>query len=264
MKIDASDFAAMRSEMVAEKFSGLDQEARSRAFKRFEANEAAFERWSANQKAGFVNALNRDAQADLAAAMKIDASDFAAMRSEMVAEKFSGLDQEARSRAFKRFEANEAAFERWSANQKAGFVNALNRDAQADLAAAMKIDAGDFAAMRSEMVAEKFSGLDQEARSRAFNRFEANEAAFARWSVNQKAGFTNVLGAQTFERAILQARTFNRLTHAQQRQVWSRLGSDGQFAALRYAGVDANLARGDALQRGDQFERVMQERRANK
>ncbi len=165
---------------------------------------------------------------------------------------------------FKRFEANEAAFERWSANQKAGFVNALNRDAQADLAAAMKIDAGDFAAMRSEMVAEKFSGLDQEARSRAFNRFEANEAAFARWSVKQKAGFTNVLGAKAFERAILQARTFNRLTHAQQRQVWSRLGSDGQFAALRYAGVDVNLARGDALQRGDHFERIMQERRANK
>jgi hypothetical protein len=210
----------------------------------------------------FINLLDRRGRADLAAAMQVDAADLATMRAEMVAEKFSSVGLEARGRAFKRFEANEAAFERWSAHQKADFVNLLDRRGRADLAAAMRFEAKDFDAMRAEFVAEKFSAVGLEARGRAFNRFEANEAAFESWSVHQKAGFSNVLGAKELEHALLQRRTFNRLTQAQQRRVWSRLGSDGQFAALRYSGLEANLARGDALERRDHFDRMMQERRA--
>jgi stress-induced morphogen len=263
MRIDAADLATMRAEAVAEKFSGLDLEARANAFRRFEANETAFEKWTDLQKAYFARLLNRDAQAELAASMRFHAKDFDAMRGEFLAQKFSGVDLEARANAFRRFEANEVAFQKWTPYQMAGFVRALNRDAQAELAASMRFKAKDFDAMRAEMVAEKFSGLDLAARQNAFRRFEANEAAFEKWTDLQRAGYSDLLGAKGLEHALLQRGTFNRLTQAQQRLVWSRLGSDGQFAALRYAGLEADLARGDFLERGEQFERVMAERFAN-
>ncbi len=139
-------------------------------------------------------------------------------------------------------------------------MNTLDRGAQADLAAAMKIDAGDFASMRAEMVAEKFSGLSLQAREQAFERFEASEAAFGKWTSLQKSAFADVLGAKALERAVLQTNSFNRLGEAQQLAVWANLGRAGQEAALRYAGFEADLARGPAMQRQQNFDRYMQER----
>jgi hypothetical protein len=262
MKFEAKDFDAMRAENVAEKISSLNLAARQRAFERFQANEEAFQRWSAAQKASFARVLNNAARAELAAAMKVDAADLATMRAETVAERFDDVGVEARARTFERFQADEEAFQRWSVAQKASFARILSHDARAELAAAMKFDAKDFDAMRAAIVAEKLSGLNLAARQRAFERFGADQADFERWTVHQRAGYSDLLGAKGLEHALLRRGTFDRLTQAQQRTVWSRLGSDGQFAALRYAGLEASVARGNSLERGEQFERILAERGA--
>jgi stress-induced morphogen len=255
-------FEVLTEEQKAELLGRALGSERGIDFEKFEVNEAVFERWSPRQKAGFARVLDNAARAELAAAMRFNAKDFDAMRAEIVAEKFSGLNVAARKSAFERFEANEEAFQRWSVAQRASFARVLDHAARAELAAAMRFNAKDFDAMRAEIVAEKFSGLNVAARKSAFERFEANEEAFQRWSVHQRAGFSYVLGAKGLEQALLRRGTFDRLTQAQQRTVWSRLGSDGQFAALRYGGLEADLARGDSLQRGEQFERMLAERRA--
>jgi len=263
MRIEAGDFANMRAETVARKFGGLDAKTRQGAFGRFEASEEALGRWDAKRTAAFLGALDRAEQERIAAAMRIEASDFANMRAEMVARKFGGLDAKTRAGAFDRFEANEEAFGRWSDRQTASFMRAINRADQERIAAAMRVEAGDFAQMRATMVAEKISALDARTREGAFGRFVADDAAFARRNVAQRAAFTDALGARACERAILQARSFNNLRQEQQLAVWANLGLNGQVAALRYAGLSADdLARVTSMDRRLELDRVMNERRA--
>jgi len=169
------------------------------------------------------------------------------------------MDAEARAEAIGRFDATEA-FARMSAEQQGRFAQSLDLAAQERIANAMRFEAADFGRMNADTLGRAVANMDAEARAEAIGRFEANEATFQRMDNVQRAAFADALGAKAFERAVLQAQTFNRMSEAQQRAVWDNLGRQGQFAALRYAGFNANLARADALQRNEQFERYMQER----
>ena len=124
----------------------------------------------------------------------------------------------------------------------------------------MRLEVADLARMNPEALARGFVNLDAKTRQEAIGRFEASEAAFQRMNDTQRAAFANLLGAQTLERSVLQAQSFNRLTQSQQRAVWTNLGRQGQVAALRYTGLTADLARGNATQRDEQFERFIQQR----
>jgi len=114
--------------------------------------------------------------------------------------------------------------------------------------------------MELSLLAKGVADLDAKTRDLAFSRFEPNEATFQRMDTMQRAAFADVLGAKAFERSVLRANSFNRLSEAQQLAVWATLGRSGQEAALRYAGFEADLARGPAMERQQHFDRYMQER----
>jgi len=217
---------------------------------------------TARQKAGFALALDRAAQEELAAGIRFEATDLERMDAALLASAIDSLDARTRNEAFGRFEGAEA-LERMTARQKAGFALALDRAAQEELAAGIRFEAADLERMDAALLASAIGNLDARARNEAFGRFVATEDAFGRWTSLQKAAFADALGARACGRAVLQARSFNRLSQAQQLEVWSNLGRAGQEAALRYAGLEADLARGTAMQRDVQFEKFMQERRAD-
>jgi hypothetical protein len=149
------------------------------------------------------------------------------------------------------------------AGERANFARALDNDAQAKIAAEMEFERADFGAMDDDALSRKLGRLSAKTFNDTFGRFEANEDAFGSWTVMQKSAYTEVLGAKAFESAILQGRSFNRLSEAQQLDAWSRLGRQGEEAALRYAGLGRNeLERMDAGQRNEAFERAVMGRGA--
>jgi hypothetical protein len=191
--------------------------------------------------------------------MRFEAADLGRMNADTIGRAVANMDAEARAEAIGRFDATDA-FARMSAEQQGRFVQSLDRAAQQRVADAMRFEAADLGRMNADTIGRAVASMDAEARAEAIGRFEVNEAAFQRMDNVQRAAFADVLGAKAFERAVLQAQTFNRLSEAQQRAVWDDLGRQGQFAALRYAGFNADLARADAQQRNQQFDRYMQER----
>jgi hypothetical protein len=148
-----------------------------------------------------------------------------------------------------------------SAERRGHLVQALDRAAQERVANALRFEAADLGRLNAEALGRAAARLDAEAREQAIGRFEG-EDAFQRMSDVQRAAFADALGAKAFERAILQARAFNNLRQEQQRAVWANLGRNGQEAALRYTGLSADLARGNALERQMQLDRFMTERQA--
>ena len=258
MRFCQADLARMNSADIGRGFANLDAEAKSNAIGRFDT-DAALARMNTEQYGHFVLALDRAAQERVANAMRVSQADLARMNSADIGRGFANLDAEARVNAIGRFDA-EAALARMNTEQYGHFVLALDRAAQERVANAMRFGQADLARMNSADIGRGFANLDAEARSNAIGRFEANEATFAAMNTLQRAAFADALGSQAFERTVLRSREFNRLSQAQQRAVWANLGRQGQYAALRYAGFDADLARADAMQRNSQFERYMQER----
>ena len=258
MRFGQADLARMNSADIGRGFANLDAEARSIAVGRFDA-DAALARMNTEQQGHFVLALDRKAQERVANAMRFGQADLARMSSADIGRGFANIDAEARSIAVGRFDA-DAALARMNTEQQGHFVLALDRKAQERVANAMRFGQADLARMSSADIGRGFANLDAEARSIAIGRFEANEATFERMNTLQRAAFADALGSQAFERSVLRSSEFNRLSQAQQRAVWANLGRQGQYAALRYAGFEADLARADALQRNEQFERYMQQR----
>jgi len=140
------------------------------------------------------------------------------------------------------------------------FVQSLDRAVQERIANSMRFEATDLARINADSLGRAVANMDAEVRSQAIGRYEMNDAAFERMNTLQRAAFADALGSRALERTVLRSREFNRLSQAQQRAVWANLGRQGQTAALRYAGFEADLARADALQRNNQFERYMQDR----
>jgi len=258
LRIEAADLGRMKADALGRAVASMDAEARAKAVGRFDATEA-FARMSAEQQGRFVQSLDRAAQQRVADAMRFEAADLGRMNADALGRAVANMDAETRVNAIGRFDATEA-FARMSAEQQGRFVQSLDRAAQQRVADAMRFEAADLGRMNADTLGRAVAGMDAEARAEAIGRFEANEATFQRMDNVQRAAFADALGAKAFERAVLQAQTFNRMSEAQQRAVWNNLGRQGQFAALRYAGFNANLARADALQRNEQFERYMQER----
>jgi len=184
---------------------------------------------------------------------------FEVLTDEQKAEMIGRVSAAERANYYARFDEADA-FARMSARQQGRFVLAMDAAAQERVASAMRVSQADFARMEANAIGRAFGNLDAEARTRAIGRFEANEATFERMNTLQRAAFADALGSQAFERTVLRSREFNRLSQTQQRSVWDNLGRQGQYAALRYAGFEADLARADALQRNNQFERYMQDR----
>ncbi len=259
MSFEAADLERMNPELVARSTGRLDANARSQIFASLQAAEN-LERWSAERKFGAALALDRGARQELAANLSFEAADLQRMNPELVARSIERLDANARSQIFASLQAAEN-LERWSAERKFGAALALDRGARQELAANLSFEAADLQRMNPELVARSIERLDANARSELAASLEA-AANFERMSLQQKASCADLLGAGACERAVLEARAFNRLSAAQQRAVWHELGRTGQEAALRHAGFEASLARGDALHREAQFERFMSERSA--
>ena len=258
LRIEAADLGRMDPNALGRAVANMDAEARAEAIGRFDATEA-FARMSEEQQGRFAQSLDLAAQERIANALRIEAADLGRMNPDTLGRAVASMDAEARAEAIGRFDATEA-FARMSAEQQGRFVQSLNRAAQQRVADAMRFEAADLGRMNADTLGRAVANMDAEARAEAIGRFDANEATFQRMDNVQRAAFADALGAKAFERAVLQAQTFNRMSEAQQRAVWDNLGRQGQFAALRYAGFNANLARADALQRNEQFERYMQER----
>jgi len=258
MRVSQADFARMEANAIGRAFGNLDAEARTKAIGRFEL-DAALARMDMARQGHFVLSLERNAQERVANAMRFDQADFARMNADVIGRAFGNLDAEARTKAIGRFEL-DAALARMDMARQGHFVLSLERNAQERVASAMRFAQADLARMNADVIGRAFGNLDAEARTRAIGRFEANEATFERMNTLQRAAFADALGSQAFERTVLRSREFNRLSQTQQRSVWDNLGRQGQYAALRYAGFEADLARADALQRNNQFERYMQDR----
>ena len=126
----------------------------------------------------------------------------------------------------------------------------------------MRIEEADIGRLNGEGLGRALASMDAEARAAAIGRFDANQEYFQRMDQAQRAAFADALGAKAFERAILQARAWSDLSRAQQWAAWTSLGRQGQEAALRYAGVSADLAKADALERTIAFERAFEQGRA--
>jgi len=149
-----------------------------------------------------------------------------------------------------------------SSEQQGRFVQSLDRAAQARVAQALRFEAADLGRMNADALGRAVANMDAEARAEAIGRYEANEESFQRMDDVQRAAFADALGAKACERAVLQARAFENLRQEQQLAVWDSLGRDGQIAALRYAGLSADVARGTAMDRRNQLDRFTNERRA--
>ena len=155
---------------------------------------------------------------------------------------------------------SEADFQRKNDLQIAALARSFDLKQQERLVANAKFSANELNYWNDAMLASAFKSLNASDRAEMLARSGFNEADFQRKTDLQKAAIANVLGAAAFERTILMNRTFNRLGESQQRAVWARLGGRGQFAALRYAGVTPELARGDAMKMNAEFERTLKER----
>jgi len=258
MRFEATDFARINADALGRAVANMDAEARQQAIGRFDAEEA-FARMSADQMGRFVQSLDRAVQERFAGALQIKAADLARMNPDALGRAVAKMDAEARQQAIGRFDAEEA-FARMSADQMGRFVQSLDRAVQERIANSMRFEATDLARINADSLGRAVANMDAEVRSQAIGRYEMNDAAFERMNTLQRAAFADALGSRALERTVLRSREFNRLSQAQQRAVWANLGRQGQTAALRYAGFEADLARADALQRNNQFERYMQDR----
>jgi len=259
-ELAAAIFEVCTDEQKAELLGRMDEAGRHALYAHF--NEAdAFARMSPEQQAHFVLALRTEAQERVANALSFKAEDLSRMNIDALGRAVANMDAEARARAVGRFDADDA-FARMSPEQQAHFVLALRAEAQERFANALSFKAADLSRMNIDALGRAVANMDAEARARAVGRYEANEEVFERMNNMQRAAFADALGAKAFERAILQARAFNNLRQEQQLAVWSNLGRNGQEAALRYAGLSADLARGNALERQMQFDRFTSERHA--
>lgn len=184
---------------------------------------------------------------------------FEVLTDEQKAELIGRTSEAERASFYARF-GEADAFARMSPREQGRYVQSLDRAVQERIAKALRFEATEFARMNPDSLGRAVANMDAEVRSQAIGRYEMNDAAFERMNTLQRAAFADALGSRAFERTVLRSREFNRLSQAQQRAVWANLGRQGQTAALRYAGLEADLARADAVQRNNQFERYMQDR----
>jgi uncharacterized protein len=178
----------------------------------------------------------------------------------MLASAFRSLNASDRTALLAKSGVTEADFARKTDLQIAALARSFDLKQQERLVANAKFSAKELSYWNDAMLASAFRSLNASDRTALLAKSGVTEADFARKTDLQKAAFANVLGAAAFERTILMDRTFNRLGESQQRAVWARLGGRGQFAALRYAGVTPELARGDAMKMNAEFERILKER----
>jgi hypothetical protein len=217
---------------------------------------------SERQIAGLARSLDRGAQERIVTAAQFNAKDLARWNDDTLALAFKSLNASDRAELLARSGANQAAFERMSERQIAGLARSLDRGAQERIAANAQFNAKDMARWNDDTLALAFKSLNASDRGNVLARSGVDEAMFQRSTVVQKAAFADFLGAKAFERSVLHERNFNRLSAAQLQAVWSDLGRGGQEAALLRAGFEADMARGSAIQRQENFERYMKERQS--
>ena len=258
VKADAADLALMKFEDLANKFTNLDANARAEAFGQFEARDA-LSRMDSMQRAHFALASKAAVQQRIAAGMNFKQADLSRISINALARAMANMNAVARADALVHFDVR-TVLARAEPAQMAHFTLANERVIQQRIAAEMKLTGPDLARVETQYLGKAVAALDSQARLSAFNKFAADEAAFQRMGDMQRAAFADVLGAKAFETAMLQARTFSRMTEAQQRGVWARSGSLGQTAALRYSGLEADLGRGGPVEREAGFERYLSER----
>ena len=251
-------FEVLTDEQKAELIGRTSEAERASFYARF-GEADAFARMSPREQGRYVQSLDRAVQERIAKALRFEATEFARMNPDSLGRAVASMDAEARQQAIGRFDAEEA-FARMSADQMGRFVQSLDRAVQERIANSMRFEATDLARINADSLGRAVANMDAEVRSQAIGRYEMNDAAFERMNTLQRAAFADALGSRAFERTVLRSREFNRLSQAQQRAVWANLGRQGQTAALRYAGLEADLARADAVQRNNQFERYMQDR----
>ena len=255
----AAVFDQMTDEQKAEMLDIIGESGRNDLLDRFEGPEA-FDQLSARQKTGLFSALSLEAQEKLAAGIRLEARDFQRMDPAIVASALDRADEASLDRAFASLKRGE--FAALSANQKFGYFNAFDFAAQETLAGSMRLEARDFQRMDPAIAASALDRADAANLDRAFAALKRGGGDYAQLSINQKAGWVNAFGSSACERSVLKVRAFNRLDTNQQRRVWERLGGRGQEAALRYAGVESNLARGSFDHRRTEFEKYLSERSA--
>ena len=180
----------------------------------------------------------------------------------MLAKSVKGLSSSDRASMLAKSSFTEADFARKSDAQLAAFARSLDVAQQERLVANAKFSAKDVSYWNDAMLAKSMKDLNSSDRAAMFAKSGFNETDFQRKNNLQKAAMADVLGAKAFERSILQARSFNYLNAAQMQNVWRSLGRAGQEAALLNAGFEADLARGDSMQRYEHFNRFMADRSA--
>ena len=260
LRIEAADIGRLNAEVLGRALARMDAQAREAAIGRYNAKEA-LARMNDEQLGRFAQSLDREAQARVANAMRIEAADIGRLNAEVLGRALARMDAQAREAAIGRYNAKEA-LARMNDEQLGRFAQSLDREAQARVANAMRIEAADIGRLNAEVLGRALARMDAQAREAAIGRFEANEAYFQRMDQAQRAAFADALGAKAFERSIVQARAWSDLSRAQQWAAWNSLGRQGQDAALRYAGASADLASADALERTMTFGRMIEQGRA--
>ena len=259
-ELAAAVYDVMTDEQKAELLGRMSATGRAEMAARFEDAEA-LARMNEEQLGRFIQSLDRASQARVANALRIDAQDIGRLDAEVLGRALASMDAEARAAAIGRFNADEA-LARMNDEQLGRFAQSLDRAAQARMANNLRIEAQDIGRLNAEVLGRALASMDAEARAAAIGRFDANQEYFQRMDQAQRAAFADALGAKALERSILQARAWNDLSRAQQWAAWTSLGRQGQEAALRYAGVSADLAKADALERTMAFERAFAQGRA--
>ncbi len=260
LRIDAADIGRMNAAVLGRALASIDAEARTEAIGRFDASEA-MARMNDMQLGSFLQSLDRATQERVVGNLRFAAEDIGRMNAAVVGRALSRMDAGARAEAIGRFDASEA-MARMNDMQLGSFAQSLDRATQERVASGLRFEAEDIGRLNADVLGRALARMDVEARAAAVGRFEATEAYLQRMDLGQKAALADALGAKAFERAILQAKTWNDLSRAQQWTAWTNLGRQGQEATLRYAGVTADLERTDALQRDMAFERAYEQGRA--
>ena len=263
-ELAAAVFEVLTDEQKAELLGRVGEANRQELFRHYKFNEDTFNRMSEPQMAGLARSLNREDQLRIVSEAKFSVDDMALWNDAALAKAFRGLEASERQDVLERSSFDEVGFQRMSEGQMAGLARSLNREDQLRIVSEAKFSVDDMALWNDAALAKAFRGLEASERQDVLERSSIDEETFQRWTDVKRAAFSDALGAKAFETAVLQARYFERLSGAQQRQVWNRLGAAGQGAALRYTGLEADLAHGTAMQRETEFEKYTQERRAGR